>query len=106
MDGPTGPDPEPGCAGADDADPDALRFDRWRRHSTAGVIMTGVALGLQQALERPKQEPAFVIQAAGDPPGPPGPIELRFDPDDPAGTVAVIRTWLAEDGTDAPGAPG
>lgn len=59
--------------------------------------MTGIALGLQAALEPPKHETAIVVQAAGDPPGPPGPIDLRFDPDDPAGTVAVIRPWLGGD---------
>jgi hypothetical protein len=71
------------------------RFDRVRR-SSAGVMMTGIALGLQDALELPRKEPAFVIKAAGEPDGEPGPIDLQFDPDDPANTVAVIRPWLAD----------
>jgi len=71
------------------------RFDKVRR-SGAGVIMTGIALGLQDALELPKKEPAFVIKAAGEPDGDPGPIDLQFDPDDPSNTVAVIRPWLAD----------
>ena len=71
------------------------RFEKVRR-SSAGVIMTGIALGLQDALELPKQEPAFVIKAAGEPDGDQGPIDLQFDPDDPSNTVAVIRPWLAD----------
>jgi hypothetical protein len=71
------------------------RFDKVRR-SSAGIMMTGIALGLQDALELPRKEPAFVIKAAGEPDGEPGPIDLQFDPDDPANTVAVIRPWLAD----------
>jgi hypothetical protein len=77
----------------DDAPP--TRFDRVRR-STAGVMMTGIALGLQDALELPKKQPAFVIKASGQPDGPQGPIDLSFDPDDPSNTVAVIRPWLTD----------
>src|ERR1035437_6024637 len=71
------------------------RFDRVRR-STAGVMMTGIALGLQDALELPKKQPDFVIKASGQPDGPQGPIDLSFDPDDPSNTVAVIRPWLTD----------
>jgi len=80
-----------------DPEDDALptRFDRVRR-STAGVMMTGIALGLQDALELPKKQPAFVIKASGQPDGPQGPIDLSFDPDDPSNTVAVIRPWLTD----------
>jgi hypothetical protein len=77
------------------------RFDKVRR-SGAGVIMTGIALGLQDALELPKKEPAFVIKATGEPDGDPGPIDLQFDPDDPSNTVAVIRPWLADGKKDRP----
>ena len=73
----------------------STRFDRVRR-STAGVMMTGIALGLQDALELPKKQPAFVIKASGQPDGPQGPIDLSFDPDDPSNTVAVIRPWLTD----------
>lgn len=88
----------PEGGGADASDPPAeapTRFDKVRR-SSAGVLMTGIALGLQDALELPRKEPAFVIKAAGEPDGEPGPIELQFDPDDPTNTVAVIRPWLAD----------
>jgi hypothetical protein len=74
---------------ADSRDP--LRFNRWMKRSATGAVMTGIAVGLQQALELPKQEPAFVITASGEPDDPDKPIDLRFDPDSPADTVAVIR---------------
>jgi hypothetical protein len=82
-------------AGEEPADDAPTRFEKVRR-SSAGVIMTGIALGLQDAFELPKKEPAFVIKATGEPDGDPGPIDLQFDPDDPSNTVATIRPWLAD----------
>jgi hypothetical protein len=89
--------------GDDDADPtdgagndevpegsDPLRFSHWMKRSATGAVLTGIAIGLQQALETPRQQPAFVIEAS-DVPDPDGPIDLRFDPDDPSATVAIIR---------------
>jgi hypothetical protein len=80
---------------AEDGEPtegkDPLRFNSWMKRSTAGAVMTGIAVGLQQALELPRQQPAFVIEAAGEPEDPDRPIDLRFDPDSPADTVAIIR---------------
>jgi hypothetical protein len=75
---------------------DPLRFNNWRRRSTTGVLMTGIAVGLQKALELPRKQPAFVIEAS-DEPDPDGPIQLRFDPDNPAATVAIIRPPAAAD---------
>jgi hypothetical protein len=80
---------------ADDAVPsehDPLRFSRWMRSSASGGIMTGIALGLQHALEERRELPAFVMEAPGEPDDPDAPISLHFDPDDPTKTVAVIRT--------------
>ena len=70
---------------------DPLRFNSWRQRSATGAVMTGIAMGLQQALELPRQEPAFMIEASGEPEDPDRPIDLRFDPDSPADTVAIIR---------------
>ncbi len=78
----------------DEGSEDSLRFDRWRRRSAVGAMMTGVAFGLQEALGKQREEPAIVLEAAGDPSGPDNPIELQFDPDHPEKTVAVIRPWL------------
>jgi hypothetical protein len=91
-----GPPPEVGeDAGEhdDDADThDSLRFDRWRKRSATGAVLTGVALGLQHALDQPKQEAAIVVEAAGEPEDDDAPLVVRLDPDDPARTVAVVRS--------------
>jgi hypothetical protein len=71
--------------------PDPLRFNRWRKESATGAVLTGVALGLQQALERRDQRPAFVIEAPGEPEDEQPLVRLQFDPDDPTKTVAVVR---------------
>ncbi len=71
---------------------DPLRFSNWMKRSATGAVLSGIALGLQHALEREREQPAFVIEAPGEPDEPEGPIALHFDPDDPGKTVAVIRT--------------
>jgi len=80
------------------------RFGRIRK-STAGVMMTGIAIGFQKALEPERQEPAFVIKASSDPQEPDGPIDLRFDPDDPTKTVAFIRSPTPEVAPTDPAGP-
>lgn len=64
-------------------------------------MLTGIAIGLQEALELPRNEPPFVIKASSDPNDPQGPIDLHFDPDDPTNTVAIIRHPQVEDPTDS-----
>jgi len=85
---------------------DPLRFHHWMKRSAAGAVLSGIALGLQQALEPKRELPAFVMEAPGEPDDPDAPIVLHFDPDDPTKTVAVIRPPAP--GPDAPpsGHPG
>jgi hypothetical protein len=71
------------------------------RTSSAGGVLTGIALGLQHALEERRQQPAFVMEAPGEPEDPDAPIVLHFDPDDPTRTVAVIRKPRDADPTGA-----
>ena len=102
------PDPaDPADPGGQDAATtrDPLRFNSWMKRSATGAVMTGIAVGLQQALELPRQEPAFVIEASGEPEDPDRPIDLRFDPDSPANTVAFIRRPREEDPPEEPSAP-
>ena len=84
---------------------DPLRFNNWMKRSATGAVMTGIAVGLQQALQAPRQEPAFVIEASGEPEDPDRPIDLHFDPDSPADTVAVIRHQGVGDPPDPPTGP-
>ena len=84
---------------------DPLRFNSWMKRTATGAVMTGIAVGLQQALELPRQEPAFVIEASGEPEDPNRPIDLRFDPDSPADTVAIIRRPPVADAPEEPSPP-
>ena len=77
---------------------DPLRFNRWMKRSASGAVLSGIALGLQQALEHKRETPAFVLEAPGEPEDPDAPITLHFDPDDPTKTVAVIRSPRADPG--------
>jgi hypothetical protein len=76
------------------------RFSRVRR-SVGGMMLTSIAIGLQDALELQRNEPPFVIKAASDPNSPQGPIDLHFDPDDPTNTVAIIRHQPVESPPDS-----
>jgi hypothetical protein len=92
---PSATDPaDPSATDSADDDPgphDPLRFNHWMKRSAAGAVLSGIALGLQQALEEKRELPAFVMEAPGEPEDPDAPITLHFDPDDPTKTVAVIR---------------
>jgi hypothetical protein len=84
---------------------DPRRFNDWRKRSATGAVMTGIALGLKEALELPTERPALVIEAPGEPDDPDRPIDLHFDPDDPAATVAIVRHREDGDGGGAAGRP-
>jgi len=100
-------DGQDGVDGDDPVAHDPLRFNQWMKRSTAGAVLSGIALGLQQALEPKRELPAFVMEAPGDPEDPDAPITLHFDPDDPTRTVAVIRAPAPpDDGSSGSGTPG
>ena len=71
-------------------------LEEWRRRSATGAILTGIAFGLRQALELPREQPAIVVEAPGEPPGPPKPMELHMDPDRPEETWVIVRPWLLD----------
>ena len=66
------------------------RLVRWSRSTALGAVMSGFGLGLQEVLE-PSRDQAIVIEVDAD--GEPHdlPIQLFLDPDDPAGSLCVIR---------------
>ncbi len=89
-----GIDLAPGSGDATSPDPgphDPLGFQGWMKRSATGAVLSGIALGLQQALEPKRELPAFVMEAPGEPDDPDAPIVWHFDPDDPTKTVAVVR---------------
>jgi hypothetical protein len=71
------------------------KVEAWRKRSATGAILTGFALGLQEALETKRQEPAIVIQTSGDPPKD-LPVEADFEYGRPRQSVVSIRPWLLE----------
>ena len=72
------------------------RIEAWRKRSAAGAILTGFALGLQEALENRKEEPSIVMQTSGDPPKD-LPVEADFEYGRPRQSVVQIRPWLLGD---------
>lgn len=66
------------------------RLVTWGRSSLLGAVITGSALGLQEVLE-PKRDEQIVIEvdADGDPIG--LPVRLFLDPDDPSGSLCIVR---------------
>ena len=70
----------------------------WRRRTAVGAVLTGVALGLRQALDEPGERPAIVVDAGERPFWPPKALDLRFLPDAPGQTWVIVRPWLLEGG--------
>jgi hypothetical protein len=55
---------------------------------------------------RKDDEVAIVAEAPGAPPMDDEPVEVHIDPDDPAASTAIVRSWLVDDDDDeSPGAP-
>ena len=99
--------------GPDDPEPHTAlpaKVEAWRKRSAAGAILTGFALGLQEALEVHRDEPSIVVQTSGDPPDD-LPVEADFEYGRPRQSVVSIRPWLlgsqasqpADPSTDASG---
>ncbi len=63
-----------------------------RRSTSSGALAAAIMLGLREVLEPPPEdEQAVVVDAPGEPEDPAAPLVLRFDPESPAGTVAIVR---------------
>jgi hypothetical protein len=66
------------------------RLVTWRRTSLAGAVMAGMAFGLREVLE-PERRDQVVIEVDAGAGQDEGPLVLRLDPDDPAGSWCVVR---------------
>jgi hypothetical protein len=80
------------------------RIESWRRRSAMGAILTGFALGLREALEPEREEPAIVAQVSGEPVGD-LPVQAQLDEVSPRESVVTIRPWLLEDRPATAGPP-
>jgi hypothetical protein len=72
------------------------KIEAWRRRSATGAMLTGLALGLREALEPERKEPAIVQETSGDPPRD-LPVQARLEQLPPRHQVVQIRPWLLPD---------
>jgi hypothetical protein len=76
-------------------------IESWRRRSAMGAILTGIAMGLKEALEPQRDEPGVVIQVSGEPVDD-LPVEAHVDDQRPRESVVTIRPWLLQDAPEEP----
>jgi len=69
------------------------KIEAWRRRSATGAVLTAFALGLQEALEPERKEPAIVMQTSGDPPKD-LPVEAQLEQLGPRQSTINVRPWL------------
>jgi hypothetical protein len=77
------------------------KVDSWRRRTATGAVLTGFALGFQEALGQQPERAAVVMEAPGDPPTD-LPVDAEVDQIRPADNVVRIRPWLLPNGHEAP----
>lgn len=84
--------------GDDDGDGDEIvpssAVGRFRRNTTAGAILNGVALGLRDVFDPVVKEEAPIIQDAPGEPVEPKPVDVDYDPDDPTASRVLVRPHL------------
>ena len=68
-------------------------FASWRRHTATGMVLSAIALGLQEALEPKEDNPPLIIEADGEPEDD-EPISAYLVPGMPEASWVVIRPWL------------
>lgn len=64
-----------------------------RRKTVGGMMLAAAMVGLQEALEGPRQEPT-ITETGNSTPDDDDPVALDLDPVDPSASLAVIRPWL------------
>lgn len=73
---------------------------KMRRGAVATVLAAGM-VGLRDALEgSPNDDPAIVLEVAGDPLKDDEALEVRVG-ESPTDTEVIVRPWLAEEGAEA-----
>ena len=69
------------------------RVASWSRRTAMGMVLTGVALGLQEVLDPAEQRPIVIeVDDIGEPRH--LPVELFLDPDSPAGSLCLVHRDL------------
>lgn len=67
-----------------------------RRKTFGGAMLAAAMVGMQEALEGPKDEPVVVEIGSGAGGDEDDPFAVDLDPVDPSASVAVVRPWLHE----------
>ncbi|HLK44060.1 MAG TPA: hypothetical protein VKV34_12015 [Thermoleophilia bacterium] len=70
--------------------------EAWRRRSVTGLLLTGIAFGLREALEPNPDKPAIVAEIPGEPEGDKA-FDVNVDTIRPAESVVLVRPWLLRD---------
>jgi len=81
------------------------KLEAWRRRSATGAILTGLALGFQQALEAPREQPSIMIETSGTPPRD-LPVDAEVEVLRPRQSIVSIRPWLIEGSNREAASPG
>ena len=71
------------------------KLEAWRRRSATGAILTGLALGFQQALEAPREQATVTIETSGTPPRD-LPVDAEVEVLRPRQSIVSIRPWLLD----------
>ena len=69
------------------------KLEAWRRRSATGAVLTAFAMGLQEAFEPEKKEPAIIMQTSGEPPKD-LPVEAQLEQLGPRQSTINVRPWL------------
>ena len=69
------------------------RMEAWRRRSATGAVLTAFALGLQEALDPERKEPAIIMQTSGEPPKD-LPVQAQLEQLGPRQSTVSVRPWL------------
>ena len=77
---------------SDAAEP-APRKKTVRRRGLGAAMLAGAMVGLDEALNGPKEEPA-VVEVGSGAGNDDDPVALDLDPEDPSQSIAVVRPWL------------
>ena len=78
---------------AAEATSDRPPLPTWRKGPIAVQFLAASMTVIGEAIYGRREQPAIVIEAAGDPPGDDG-LELQLDPEHPEESVVVVREWL------------